>query len=255
MRKYTDCFLVYLDILGFQEKVKETKDSPQSLERLIEALKINSAFTQSKEKTTNSDGKLDIRSFFFSDSFVFMMKAEKKNLPHLFLIIRYLQDRLWESGLSLRGAITNGNMYWPTQKENIIIGPAMIEAYRLESETAIYPRIIVEKKLFEFIDERNIITGSEVGDIPLSSFIKKDKDGVYFFDILHPDILRKKGEEIANRKRTFLIVWDSFAESNYDEVINHVNRLIEKGMENHDEKTKQKYEWLKSYLEESRGGR
>ncbi len=36
------------------------------------------------------DGVLDIRGFYFSDSFAFVMKKAPRNLPHLFLIIRYL---------------------------------------------------------------------------------------------------------------------------------------------------------------------
>ena len=152
--EYKNCFLVYLDILGLKERVRD--ESPETLDTLIDALKINMPFTQAHGKETTDDGKLDIRSFFFSDSFVFMMKAEKKNIPHLFLIIRYLQDRLWEKGLCLRGAIVEGDMYWPTKKENIILGPAMIEAYKLESEIAIYPRIVVTEKLFRYIEDNGV---------------------------------------------------------------------------------------------------
>ncbi len=256
-KEYTECFVAYLDILGFKEKVKEANKNAQSLDELINALKINSTFTQSKGKKTSSDGELDIRSFFFSDSFVFMIKGDKGNLPHLFLIIRFLQDRLWEKGLCLRGAIVKGKMYWPKPKENIILGPAMIVAHRLESEVAVYPRIVVGQELYEYIKIKSerIKTWSENGDLPLSSFIKKDRDGVYFFDILNPDIVRKKGEDIKNLNERFSIVWDPTADSNYDEVRDNVLKVIEKGTKNHDEKTKQKYEWLWSYLEESKGCR
>lgn len=46
--KYTNCFVAYLDILGFKERVK--KKSPESLSTLIEALQINSRFTHSSKK-------------------------------------------------------------------------------------------------------------------------------------------------------------------------------------------------------------
>ncbi len=252
--EYTDCFVAYLDILGFKKRVKKTEESLKSLDTLIEALQINSKFTQSDTKST-SDGKLDIRSFFFSDSFVFMMKVEKKNLPHLFFIVRYLQDRLWENGLCLRGAIVKGPMYWPESiKENIILGTAMLEAYKLESKVAIYPRVVITKSLFEYIEKENVKTWSnrDEGDIVLTDFIKKDKDGIYFFDILNSEITRKKGEKIfSNNDGSFSIGWDSNDSDNYDSIVNTVKNLIENGMKNEDETVRQKYEWLKSYLNEN----
>ncbi len=253
--EYEECFVAYLDILGFKEKVKETKKSPESLNKLIEVLKINSTFTQSSGKETTSDGKIDIRSFFFSDSFVSMMKAEKKNMRHLFLIVRYLQDKLWEDDLCLRGAVVKGKMYWPKHRENIVLGPAMIKAHGLESKVAIYPRIIVSQELYEYIESEKIRTWSENGDTPLSDFIKKDKDGVYFFDILNPHIKRKKREHIKRNKESFIIRWDADDENNYEHVISYVNKAIENGINSENEEVRQKYEWLRSYLEESQGNR
>ncbi len=74
-----------------------------------------------------------------------MLKEKEDDLHHLFIIIRYLQDRLWESELCLRGAITRGKMYWPEKEENIFLGPAMLKAYVLESKIAIYLRIVVSE--------------------------------------------------------------------------------------------------------------
>ncbi len=252
--RYEKCFVAYLDILGFKEKVRETEESPELLKELTDTLKINSPFTQSSGKKTTVEGKLDIRSFFFSDSFAFMMKVEKKNLPHLFLIVRYLHDVLLKNGLCLRGAVVIGKMYWPKDGENILVGPAMIEAHKLESEVAIYPRIVISQKLHEYIDgDRNIKTWSEDGKIPLSEFIKRDKDGVYFFDVLNQNITRKKGEDIIHENGVFSIVWDHNRESNYEQVIIYVNDIIGKHIKDENELVRQKYEWLKTYLEESRG--
>ena len=248
-KEYSDCFVAYLDILGFKERVKGTKKSPESLNTLIEALQINSKFTGTKN---TSDGKLDIKRFFFSDSFVFMLKEKEDDLHHLFIIIRYLQDRLWESKLCLRGAITRGKMYWPKKEENILLGPAMIKAHGLESKVAIYPRIIVSQELHEYIENEKIKTWSENGDTPLLYFIKEDKDGVYFFDILNSEITRKKGESIKpSDDGSFSIGWNNNDSNNYDNVVNTVKSLIETGIKDKDETVRQKYKWLNSYLNEN----
>jgi len=244
-----------LDILGFKDKVFETKKDDKLLETLIKSLRINQYFTQSNKKGVRNNTekrKIEMRSYFFSDSFVFMMKENTKDLAHLFLIIRYLQDRFWENDLCFRGAITKGEMYWPkSNKENIILGPAMIEAYKLESQIAIYPRIVISETLF--INNENI-DAWPIGNSTnrLRKFIKEDKDGIYFFDILHPEVIRKKGEDIKQGNGDFSIYWDDSMENNYKNILKQVEEIVEKGIRNQDEKIKQKYEWLKSYLEESR---
>lgn len=252
--EYSDCFVAFLDILGFKKIVYNTKGNSKLLNDLIDALKINYKFTKSNQKET-TEGKIDIRSYFFSDSFVFMIKEKEKHLPHLFLIIRFLQDRLGENGLCLRGAITRGEMYWPKKKENILLGLAMIEAYNLESQIAIYPRIVVIESLFNYITDKEV-PAEPLGPSgeKLKEFIKRDKDGVYFFDILNSEIIRKKGEKIESDegKKTFSIQWDPNDTSNYDSVIENVQDVVVENIKNEDKKIRQKYEWLKSYLEENK---
>jgi hypothetical protein len=43
-------------------------------------------------------------------------------------------------GFLIRGGVTIGNLY---HAQGIVFGPAMVEAYELESRTAVYPRIVV----------------------------------------------------------------------------------------------------------------
>ena len=251
--KYENCFVVFLDILGFQDKVYRTEKDKKLLDTLIDSLKINQYFTNSNEKKImngTEQRKMEIRSYFFSDSFVFMMKENKENLPHLFLIIRYLQDRLWESDLCLRGAITKNKMYWPSSKENIILGPAMISAHKLESKIAIYPRIVVSRELFEYIETEKM-NAWPIGDNSkiLKDFIKKDIDEIYFFDILNPRICRKKGEKIDANNDCFSIHWNSSMEDNYENIKEKVNGIIKTEIINPDEEIKQKWEWLNSYIE------
>ena len=180
-----------------------------------------------------------------------MLKEKKDDLHHLFVIIRYLQDRLWKSKLCLRGAITRGKMYWPKKEENILLGPAMLEAYALESKIAIYPRIVVSEGLSKWISDNEIKADSVIQKEKLEDAIRQDKDGVYFFDILNPSIVRKQDEKIKSGNGWFSISIGN-KPSNYSGVLKSIEEIIRNNMTKEDEKTKQKYNWLNSYIEESR---
>jgi len=250
--KYDECFIAFLDILGVKNLVKDFDTKPELLQDIIKVLKLNRAFTDANGKET-SNGILDIRSWFFSDSFVFLMEAEPINLSHLFLVIRYLQDKLWENGYCLRGAVTKGKMYYPKKYENILLGQGMIDVYKLESEIAIYPRIVVDEELYKYIDIQNVDAYPFGESGKLKEFIKKDYDGIFFVDLLNEKILRMQEEKNkkSNNNR-FSIRWDPNNQSNFKKIKDSVEKTIKTNIENSDTKIKQKYEWLNSYLNKAK---
>jgi len=69
---------------------------------------------------------------------------------------------------------------------------------------------------------------------------------------LNKDVLRKKGETTSQNGDVFSIRWESNQEDNFPYILEKVKIIINENL-NKDEKIRQKYEWLKSYLEESRG--
>ena len=54
--------------------------------------------------------------------------------------IGYFQMKMAGEGYSIRGAISIGQLY---MDEDIIFGPALMEAYRAEQKLAVYPRVIL----------------------------------------------------------------------------------------------------------------
>jgi hypothetical protein len=253
--EYKNCFVAFLDILGFKSKVIESQDSADKLKILIDSLETCRGFPSEGKKESNSSGSwrsIDIRSRSFSDTMVFFLQTNDEDIAQLFLVIRYLQDRLWEKEICLRGAITIGNMYWPNKKDNITVGPALIKAHKLESEVAIYPRIIVSQDLFGYI-EREAIQAYPFGQSGLlKDFIRQDKDGIYFLDLLNRQITRAQDEEIKKKvDKTFSICWTEANNSNHGVMLGKVNEIINDNKTTEDEKIKQKYNWLKSYLDSS----
>lgn len=89
-------------------------------------------------------------------------------------------------GVMVRGAITLGTAWelFP----NCLFGPAIHEAYKLESEVAKYPRIVISKHFKEFIDDMLHIArenGFPVDDMPLSCcMFYTDTDGIHALDYL-----------------------------------------------------------------------
>ena len=87
---------------------------------------------------------------------------------------------------------------------------------------------------------------------------KKDKDG-FILSIKIPENiskiaknLRKKGEKIKCKKeeKYFSITWNSNKKSKFEYIKDKVGEIVEGGLKNENIKIKQKYEWLKSYLNE-----
>lgn len=251
--EYKRCFVAYLDILGFAERVRRSKNNQEEITLLLDSLRICNAFATRNKKVTNDAGKprvISIQSRFFSDTVAFFLKENPRNIGHLFFIIRYTQDRLWERGLTVRGAITRGDMYLPNEdlKNNITLGPGIIKAYELESQIAIYPRIIISEKLYDYIQRKNI------GAYPfacqggrLVDYIRQDGDGVYFLDLLNKDIIRAEGEKPEKNDDMFSIVWESGVINKRDDIMASVDKCIDNGVNSRDEKIQQKYNWLRLY--------
>ena len=255
--KYQKCFVAFLDILGFQSKVMDSQKSDHLLRSLIDSLKICSAFESRGKKVSDNQGDrrtISVQSSFFSDTVVFFLKANSNDISHLFFMIRYLQDRLWEKGICLRGAVTIGNMYWPTKNEgNVSFGPGLIDAYKLELEVAIYPRILVSKQLFDYIDT-NAPSAFPFGEIgQLKNFIRHDNDGIYFLDLLNQQITRARNENLDKSKNSFSIQWDSESESNKGTILSCIDTLIGENSDSKNDKIRQKYQWLKNYKDLNNG--
>ncbi|NQU68474.1 MAG: hypothetical protein HQ510_11070 [Candidatus Marinimicrobia bacterium] len=248
--EYKNCFVAFLDILGFRTKVMETKDSSKNLEMLIEALKISGSFPSGGKKVSSEKGEnrtISVQTRFFSDTMVLFLQEDPRDLSHLFLMTRYLQDSLWKNGICLRGAITIGDMYWTDDEKDITIGPALIEAYQLESEIAIFPRIIISEGLNNYIDVRNPSSEPFSQNCQLKNMLRLDSDGTYFLDLLNLHITRAKDEHLVSNAGTFTIQWTTNSDSNYENIIQIVDSIIERNRNSKDPKIKQKYRWLENY--------
>ncbi len=85
----------------------------------------------------------------FSDSIVLSFKEDDiDEIPKLLYDIQRLIVTLVSQGILCRGAVSYGKLY---HDNDIILGPALVDAYLTETEAAIYPRIILDRSLIELL--------------------------------------------------------------------------------------------------------
>jgi hypothetical protein len=69
-----------------------------------------------------------------------------------------------------------GKLY---HQEGVVFGQGLIDAYRLESEVAVYPRVVLSTSM----------SGSVAWRTEDRRMVKRDFDRVYYLDYLHPMIM------------------------------------------------------------------
>ncbi|KTC78705.1 hypothetical protein [Legionella cincinnatiensis] len=172
---YEDRTCVFIDILGWKDAINHlsAKEIYEILKPFlviyqdhrnrhasIKNARKNSVNTHTEENqysisTIDEDGQpYEVPTMYeqvhltvFSDSLVLSMPLAFEHriyskLPSI--IIGFL-----EKGFLLRGGISVGKLY---HIDNIIFGPALVEAHKLESNEAKFPRILISDKVIDEIE-------------------------------------------------------------------------------------------------------
>ena len=166
---YDRRFLLYLDILGWSEQL--TSGGPRMLLDVIKRVhqdteEHNEQFRRelvrrAGERIELEPGKfgtrgspnpifLGVQCGAFSDNFALSMPwdfGSRILTAGLKLIVDLLH-----LGFLARGAIVVGDLY---HRDNVILGPALLEAHRIESREAFYPRVIVSQEVLAELGELN----------------------------------------------------------------------------------------------------
>jgi hypothetical protein len=141
--------VLFLDILG--TATFRDDDEAQAYLR-----QTHNAFAQAREQGDSQRGASEITvATWFSDNLVMAMPTAGLLEPghvvdHLAMYAAFHQFVLSQAGLFSRGAITFGLFY---ADEEFVNGPALNEAYKLESQAANYPRVIFSPKAIDALKE------------------------------------------------------------------------------------------------------
>lgn len=143
-------------------------------------------------------------------------------------------------GLIVRGGISSK---YSCITNNFILGKGIVESHKLESDIALYPRVVFEQNIIN--DEIHEIMTRHYRDNNLD-FISKDYDGYYFVNYLA--ILQYIPPMIG---KMFKIPDDKIKENAIKQKINMIEKyqkIVADGLEMSNEKVKSKYNWLNNYL-------
>jgi hypothetical protein len=157
---YQDNIVAFIDVLGFSEIVYS--NTTQSINKYFDI--ILNTFCEATVKN-------HFKFILVSDSIVVTAKNNNSNVKQMVKVLCKLQEILLVNGILLRGAISFGKLYLNKSK-NIIVGPGLINAYRLESQT-IYPRIILDRRFISqfYNGTTSIINNMQYGYGPIDLLI------------------------------------------------------------------------------------
>lgn len=191
--QYENRLIAFVDLLGFKDIVNQScGDSIKSYQAKKNIYNILKAIYELKlandfDLTDRNKIELDkmgsyiledkfpqISLTFFSDCIVISMpiaKKDKYELNYVKFLEKIIQISLQciSYGFLLRGGITCGQLIHNKIVDNICYGPAMNRAYLMESQKAIYPRILVDafaiKEFLRDTDHADVIRNYLKADI------------------------------------------------------------------------------------------
>jgi hypothetical protein len=168
---YEERYVAFADILGFTDNVRKTETNSHLQEALAKVL---------SEIGTREDryDELMIDGFqyqAFSDSIVMSTKGDARGLSYLFSEIGDLARQLLSKGFLMRGAVAKGKLY---HDRGAMFGPAFLDAYRIESTIAKFPRVVLSREVHQDL--------RQIDEDPFHNEVIRDEDGPPYLHVLRP---------------------------------------------------------------------
>jgi hypothetical protein len=210
--KGTGC-VCFLDVLGFSEDILKNWDSTDN-NPLDKILSIKNGMPTLAHDIAD-DGSETHRIYVsrvstISDSVTVCFGYEDKpiigdlvlGIEVILAEVFHIWREIISHGYTIRGAIDFGKIYWD---ENELIGPALINAYRLESQVAKNSRVIISSELNKVLSTLEQRYSSTLTEHLLKSF-RKDIDG---YIILNPCNIYRDETERSSILANLLTMRDS----------------------------------------------
>ena len=194
--EYKNHIVAFIDIFGFKNLIKETTSNKRIRNEIYSALELikskedpdfwNDSLVAIEECAQRHNANYYIAPFVnincFSDSIIISVNLTELEinaaLSTLISRLLLLSKNLIVKGVLIRGAITLGAMI---HQSGIAMGPALIDAYQLETNIAKFPRIILSDNLIKSL---KYPISTKQDQYPYHIYLDRFSDGCVGFSVL-----------------------------------------------------------------------
>lgn len=224
---YSERIVCFIDVLGFREHIKGTlhpdgSDNVQSIRNIANAIEVVRDVVDIRGRPAAALKQITQ----FSDSLVISFPINKESgLFYALLEIMWVQMNLVTRGMLCRGGIARGKLIHTPE---LLFGPAMVDAYTLESKAANYPRVILDQSIIDAgVAAHARHHGPDDEKESILRLLAKDGDGMYYIDYITLIEAELDGPE---QHPTYLM---------------DLRNIIAQGLLSRDPSVKVKYLWLR----------
>ena len=216
---------LFLDFLGFKEVVERSLNDSSVICEVLRAVR-QAGFLIDDDGASESEMVTQ-----FSDSMVVSVRADEKSgvfwtLDGIGMIVVDLAGR----GFLVRGGLTVGPLY---HTDELVMGPAMNRAYKLENKIAKAPRVIVDRMVLRTAKNAAAPQHSPDQEVEYSrSLLKNDADHRLYVDYITCNAF----ENLGCRRE------------HYPSYFRNLTELAAAGLAHPDGRVREKYAWLDNRL-------
>ncbi len=229
---YREAVISYVDILGFKDIIDRSTSDPQHVKKvsdLLAAVRDDLGYRPKGRRGGNTS--FDFRAENFSDltvrtRFISGSSTYKAAVQEIGYLARTQFELAVTEDVLIRGGICSGLI---VSNSDVTFGPGLVKAYTLESEYAVYPRLVVDRDLVKLLLESD-------PDGQAAQLLRRGDDGAYFVDYLFSALQRclwmdehRDARRLASQHRDFIL------------------ERIQKDLSTAHERVKQKLMWLALY--------
>lgn len=219
--KTEEYIVAFIDMLGAKKLMERDSDGLLNIAHDVYTISLG-IFKEHFSKISE-----DVNIRIYSDNITFFAKCTELKATTAFMataiMSAIIQVEFLIRGIIVRGGIAKGDFFY----DNIMVwGNALSKSYTIEDKVAIYPRIVIDKDLFEFINKERLT--DDMLNNHVHRFITKFEDEFYFVNFFN-EIENLAG---PNAKNNFL-----------------KNAYYKKEEYKKDEHVLEKWLWLIRYLE------
>jgi hypothetical protein len=136
-------YCAFVDIIAFSDLIESLRNGNVHFETIRDLLK---QIHQPHDPQFVGLGDTDFQAQSISDAVALSTRSTVNGLAMLFDTLERLSLALLHEGYFTRGGVCRGMLNHDT---NMVFGEALVKAYKLESEVAKYPRIMLTKDVVE----------------------------------------------------------------------------------------------------------